>query len=177
LQNLPLKKSGDTQKGEEQLVHAFNTYYEKVYNYFSCRIHNHEQAQDLTGEVFYKVAAAWPRYDPVKGAVSTWIFNIARNLLSDYWRKKRHIQVELEEISDGSRDLAEHLEMEESKRRPRDALLTLSEREQEILSLKYSADLKNTEIATLTGLSQTNVGIILFRTVRKLREKLKKDQA
>ena len=156
---------------ETLLVDTFNTYYHKVFYYFLCHIHHQEQAQDLTGEVFCKVAAAWPSYDPSKGTLSTWIFTIARNQLSDHWRKKRPIQVELHDIPDGT-DLAEHTAKEESKKMLYEALATLPEREREILSLKYSAGLKNTEIAALTNLTSVNVGVILFRSIKKLRKKL-----
>jgi RNA polymerase sigma-70 factor (ECF subfamily) len=45
----------------------------------------------------------------------------------------------------------------------------LSEREQELVAMKYGAELTNRKIAELTGLSETNVGTILYRVVRKLR--------
>jgi RNA polymerase sigma-70 factor (ECF subfamily) len=35
--------------------------------------------------------------------------------------------------------------------------------------MKYGAELTNRKIAELTGLSETNVGTILYRVVRKLR--------
>ena len=49
------------------------------------------------------------------------------------------------------------------------ALQTLSDREQEIIALKYGADLTNRQIARQMGLTGVNVGIIHFRALRKLR--------
>ena len=45
----------------------------------------------------------------------------------------------------------------------------LGEREQEVLALRYGADLKADDIAEMTGLSTANVHQILSRTLRKLR--------
>jgi RNA polymerase sigma-70 factor, ECF subfamily len=45
----------------------------------------------------------------------------------------------------------------------------LPERERELLALKYGAAIGNRQIAQLTGLSESNVGTILSRTVEKLR--------
>jgi RNA polymerase sigma-70 factor (ECF subfamily) len=45
----------------------------------------------------------------------------------------------------------------------------LSARERELLALKYGADATNRDIATLTGLRESNVGTILHRTVAALR--------
>lgn len=49
-------------------------------------------------------------------------------------------------------------------------LLQLEERERELVALKYGAGLTNRDIARLTGLSESNVGVILHRTVRSLRQ-------
>jgi len=49
-------------------------------------------------------------------------------------------------------------------------LKALSERERSLVALKYGAELNNREIARLTGLSETNVGTILFRALSRLRE-------
>lgn len=171
MSNEDFLKALNQDDGEKLLINAFNTYYDKIFNFFSYHIYNYEQAQDMTGEVFLKAACAWNRYDSSKGAVSTWIFTIARNILHDYWRKKRYIQVELGEMPDDT-DLSEHIEMEEDKRMLMKALSILSDREREIISLKYMSELKNTEIAAITGLTGANVGIVLFRAVGKLRKEM-----
>ncbi len=45
----------------------------------------------------------------------------------------------------------------------------LPERDQEVLALKFGADLANQEIAQMMGLKPTHVGVLLHRAVRKLR--------
>lgn len=169
MQNLGSKEMAVTDKAEEQLVEIFNNYYPKIYAYYLSSIRHREQAQDLTGEVFFKVAASWQGYDPEKGAISTWIFTIARNLLRDYWRKKRHVEVELQEVA-VHEDPAENLIEKENKLLLNQALATLPRKEQELIALKYQAGLKNHQIADLTGLSQSNVGVILHRTLKKLQK-------
>jgi RNA polymerase sigma-70 factor (ECF subfamily) len=44
----------------------------------------------------------------------------------------------------------------------------LPDRERELLALKYGSGLTNREIAGLTGVSESNIGTILYRTVRRL---------
>jgi RNA polymerase sigma-70 factor (ECF subfamily) len=46
----------------------------------------------------------------------------------------------------------------------------LPERERELISLKYGADLNNREIAAITGLTESNVGTLLSRVLQRLRE-------
>jgi RNA polymerase sigma factor (sigma-70 family) len=46
----------------------------------------------------------------------------------------------------------------------------LSKVEQEIISLKFGGEMTNRQIAKTLGLSESNVGIIIYRAVRKLRD-------
>lgn len=50
------------------------------------------------------------------------------------------------------------------------ALKHLNERERALVSLKYGAELKNTEIAQLMDLSESNVSVILCRSLKKLKK-------
>src|ERR687897_402008 len=49
-------------------------------------------------------------------------------------------------------------------------LAPLSEREREVVALRYAAELPATEIAAITGLSAANVHQIASRALRRLRE-------
>ncbi len=49
-------------------------------------------------------------------------------------------------------------------------LCELPTREAELIALKYGAGLTNRAIAQLTGLSESNVGTILHRTVQQLKQ-------
>ena len=42
----------------------------------------------------------------------------------------------------------------------------------DLIALKFAAGLSNRHIAELTGLSQSNVGVIVYRTVQRLRIEL-----
>jgi len=54
-------------------------------------------------------------------------------------------------------------------------LAKLSDKERNIIALKYAAELKNTDIAEIMGISDSNVGVILFRSLKKLRKELEKE--
>ena len=45
----------------------------------------------------------------------------------------------------------------------------LTERERELIALRYGGDINNRLIAKLTGLSESNVGVILHRAVQTLK--------
>jgi RNA polymerase sigma-70 factor (ECF subfamily) len=143
----------------------------RVYNYFRYRIGDDDVAEDLTAATFEKAWRKRKRYRRDLGAFTTWLFTIARNTATDYFRCRRE-RVSLEAVEPL---LCSAVSVEGSYRRRQDLarlarlLEGLSEREQELVAMKYGAELTNRKIAELTGLSETNVGTILYRVVRKLR--------
>jgi RNA polymerase sigma factor (sigma-70 family) len=50
----------------------------------------------------------------------------------------------------------------------------LSEREQEIIGLKFGGGLTNRKISNLLGLTENHVAVVLYRAIRKLRRSLAK---
>ena len=60
--------------------------------------------------------------------------------------------------------------IKEERRALLNAIEKLKEREREVIELKYFADCSNVEIAEILNLTPSNVGIILFRALKKLKE-------
>jgi RNA polymerase sigma-70 factor (ECF subfamily) len=159
---------------ETQTVDWETVYVEQVsriYNYFRYRTGNNQVAQDLTAATFEKAWRARAQYRHGRGTVETWLFSIARNTVIDYYRQSRHLQVPIETVYDVASP--DSVEGEAQRRfdiaRLRKLLTALPEREQELVALKYGAGLTNRAIAGVTGLSESNVGVILHRIVKKLR--------
>jgi hypothetical protein len=66
---------------------------------------------------------------------------------------------------------------QEELREIADMVRTFPQREQDIISLKFDAELSNPQIAEIMGLSEPNVRVIIFRTLRKLRELVRRTRA
>ena len=145
----------------------------RVFNFFRYRVGDDQLAQDLTAATFEK---AWKKRHQYRGTQEEfvgWLYAIARNVAHDHFRKKRDV-VDLDKVSlqatDDSvtDDVAQKIEFG----RLVHYIQQLPEREQEIITLKYGADFNNREIAKQLGLSESNVGSILHRTIKKLREQM-----
>ena len=54
-----------------------------------------------------------------------------------------------------------------------DLVQQLPQREQDILSLKFDAEVTNRDIARVVGISEVNVRVILYRTLRRLRDQMR----
>jgi RNA polymerase sigma factor (sigma-70 family) len=157
---------------------AFAAFYEqylpKIFRYISYRITDTYLAEDLTATVFEKAISRFDQYRPEKAALSTWIFRIARNTLIDHFRARSHERtVPLDAAADqpGDSKSPEQMmvEQEECQMLKR-CVSKLAAHEQEIVSLKFSSEMTNRQIAEMLGLSESNVGVILYRAVRKLRD-------
>jgi RNA polymerase sigma factor (sigma-70 family) len=146
----------------------------KVYRYISYKVFDRQEAEDLTSIVFDKALTKYQSFNAEKAAFSTWIFSIARNAVIDHFRAKKTRQnLPLEAVATvRSEDPSpeERLIAGEESKLLRDCICRLSPQEQEIISLKFGAEMTNREIARTTGLSESNVGVILFRGVRRLRD-------
>jgi len=142
----------------------------RVYNFFRYRVGDGHVAEDLTSITFEKAWRARERYREDRAAFGTWLFTVARNVAVDHFRSARPT-VSLEEVEDlpggpTPEDLAERRSDGERLGR---LLARRTDRDRELLALKYGAECTNREIARMTGLSESNVGTILHRAVEALR--------
>ena len=142
----------------------------RVYNYLRFRIGNASDAEELTSRTFEKAWRGRNLYQRDLAGFSTWLFTIAQNVAIDHLRSSRpHLPLEaaMEVVTlDTPHDDAER---DSNLARLATLMRHLPQRDQEVVALKYGADLTNREIARLSGLSESNVGTILYRAVRELR--------
>jgi RNA polymerase sigma-70 factor, ECF subfamily len=145
----------------------------RVLNFFRYRCGNAADAEDLTSITFEKAWRGRDRYRRDKGAFSTWLFTIARNAAVDHYRARPPV-VPLDEaaaVAAGAATPEDETALRSDAARLAALLPTLSDRDRELIALKYGAEMSNRDIARATGLSESNVGTILYRAVQTLRER------
>ena len=144
----------------------------RVYNFLRYRLGNETVAQDLTSRTFEKAWRDRHRYRRDLAKFSTWLLQIARNVVVDHYRT-RHEHAPLEAAAEVPTDGTPEEDALIRSNFARLAELTgqLSDRERELLALKYGAGATNRAISEVTGLSESNVGTILHRAVQSLRER------
>ncbi len=144
----------------------------KVYNFFRYRLADSALAEDLTATTFERAWKARHRFQPHRAEPGTWLLGIARNVWREHLREQRSrppLSLETMEHLPADNDPEHLLQAQDERERLQTLLARLPEREQELIALKYGAGISNRQIAAMTGLSESNVGTILHRTVRKLR--------
>ena len=69
-----------------------------VLTYFTGRTNNLEVSQELTNDVFMKVYENLDSYDDGLASMQTWIMTIAKNILIDYYRKRKEDSVSIDQV-------------------------------------------------------------------------------
>lgn len=155
-------------QGEVSFARVYDDHVWRVYAFLAYRVHKRELAEDLTQTTFEHALRAWSRFDRSRASESTWLLAIARNTLIDHLRRDRSaLVVPLDEQS-----LPAVTGPEERSSGSAELLIALGrlpERDQEVVALRFGADLTGAQIAEALGLSLANVQQILSRSLRKLR--------
>ncbi|MBQ3842614.1 MAG: sigma-70 family RNA polymerase sigma factor [Ruminiclostridium sp.] len=147
-------------------------YRSKVAAYISSHIRNREDAEDLVSEVFMKVHSSIDKFDENKASVSTWIYTITRNTVTDFLRRNR-VSEELPEDAPSPLLTEESYINEETLSELADALTYLEDEERRIIALRYGSGRPLTEIADKLGISYGAVKIRHRKALSKLEELMK----
>lgn len=155
-----------TDTGKEQI---YRDYHGKVYGYIRAKINNIQIVEDLVSDVFIKVYEKLGSFDERKASLSTWIYTVTRNTLTDYFRTRRVFEEIPETLADGIsvEDEICNAEMLETLA---EALEALDERERDIIILRFYKGKTLTEIAEQMGISYSYVKVLQNRAFEIMRE-------
>lgn len=160
----------------EFFAQQYSAYLPRLLNYVRLRTDDEALAQDLTALTFEQALTHIGTLRD-KGAFGGWLFRIARNVVAGHYRHRRR-EVPLEWAEDRPApdpSVESGIVQSEELIALRRVLSTLSEREQEIIRLRFVAGLTNRAIGKAMGLREGNVAVILYRAVRKIRDRLENE--
>jgi RNA polymerase sigma-70 factor (ECF subfamily) len=141
----------------------------RLYAYVAYRVGDGPHAEDIVSDVVERALRYRESYDPRKGEPLAWLVGIARNRLAD------HAAAAGREQASDSIDEADSASLEDDTLRRLTlarAVRSLDERDQELIALRYGADLTARQIAELLGMRPNAVEVWLHRTLAVLREAL-----
>ena len=149
--------------------------FKPVFAYILCRVGERPLAEDLAASAWRKAYEKWPLFDPNKGTFRQWIFTVARNEINMYYRlyyvRKFLSLTGFEENAPLGQTAWPEAEQDDTQALL-SAMAVLTAREKDLVALKFYSGLNNREIAQQTGLSESNVGTVLHRSISKLRKEM-----
>ena len=164
-------------EGQTEMV---SRYAERVFAMIVRQVPDVMDAQELTQDAFMRAFDHIDSYDPHKASLSTWLCRIAYRLTLDFLKRRRPMIVSIEDskvwqtdISDEALEAELSTGREERIERLQEVIDDLPDDERMLLTLYYFEDRPLTEIAYITGIDAKPLANRLYRTRKKLFQKLR----
>lgn len=147
----------------------YTEYRKKVFGYLLNHINDADRADDLCSDVFLKVYERLDSFDASRSSLSTWIFTVTRNTLTDYYRTRR-ISEEIPETVEADSSVEDEVEAKEELETLADALESLDGVERDIIILHYYKGMNLTECSRRLGISYSYAKAVHNKALAKLKK-------
>lgn len=160
------------------LTSLYERYRVSIFRYLYYRVGDIHLAEDLTSEVFLRMLAALKGYRPQVGAFKAWLFQIARNLAIDHYRRHRNQrQASLDEDLEGGDEAPEAvLQRQLTSARLVSALKNLNEAQRDVIVLRFISELSLAQVAQTLHKSEDSVKGLQRRGLLALRQILSAEE-
>ncbi len=172
-------------EGERELFGVLVERYKRgIANFIGASLRDSSDVADLSQETFLRAYAHLGTFNPQLGKFSTWIYQIARNVIRTHLSRSlrkpppqplaedQTLENSLPDLSLEA-DPAGGVLREEAERQLRTALAELPERTRTVLALRYFDNMEYHTIARTLGLSLGNVKTLIHRGKIALAKKLR----
>ena len=148
-----------------RLVHQHQR---RVFNFLSQMTRHRQDAEDLTQQTFIKAFHHLARFDQQRPLIN-WLLTIARNTALNHFRDgKKWEEMPVDAASPEPAPDRQAEQRERSDNLWARARELLSAREFEVLWLRFAEELSTRETATVVGLSEAYVKVLVFRARQTL---------
>jgi RNA polymerase sigma-70 factor (ECF subfamily) len=153
----------------------YDAYLERIYRFVYFRVEDQQTAEDITSQVFLKAWENLGRFQIGGTPFLAWLYTIAHNAVIDHYRTRK-VTAALEDVrlSDpGHAETVENgidfaVEMGSIK----NALLTLTDDQRQVLLLKFIDEMSNEEIARHLGKREGAIRALQMRGLKALAKRL-----
>ena len=152
------------------LAILFEHFYPKIFQYLYYRVGAHE-AEDLTADVFLRMLKSIKQQ---KGSFTAWLYTIARNVSTDYYRSARtRRETWLSDEMEATLVAKEEpMSFDDGRSEIEAKLSALSADQRELITLKFIQGLSNAEIGEIMDRKPEAVRGLQFRALSTLRATL-----
>lgn len=163
----------------------FDKYIDKIYRFVFLKVNSEEIAQDLCSETFLR---GWEAYKDTQNPKSNcpkienpqaFLYKIARNLVTDYYREKGRTQIVSTEnaaIIDPNPGIEEKIALNSDIDQIKVVLADLKEDYQNVIIWHYLDDLPILEVAKMLNKSESTTRVTLHRALQALKNELNRSQ-
>jgi RNA polymerase sigma factor (sigma-70 family) len=164
----------DNQNRREWIRQALSDNEKQLLIYSARLLGDFDCARDVVQDAFLKLCKQ-PKVK-VEGHVRQWLFTVCRNRCYEILRKEKRMTVledaRLDTLSAETQHPADGLQKQEDLSTVLGIVLSLPEKQQEVVRLKFQSGLSYKEISTVTSLSVSHVGVILHDSIVAIRKRM-----
>jgi len=169
----PPVSTGSDYYESRDFTELYDEYFDRVNRYLRYRVHSTWDADDLTTTVFVKALEKFHQYSRTSPFAS-WIFRIAHNTYVDFVRKNRELPMDQHDFLDGEPDDTwqpeRHVLSSEQIQLLKVRMELLTQDQRDVLTLRYFADLKISQVAEVLGKSESSIKMITCRALQHLQK-------
>lgn len=160
------------QRNPADFEKVYQTYVQSVFKYLYSHTGSRQDAEELTAQTFLSAIERLPSYRH-RGYFPAWLFSIARNKAADLFRRRSRLaEAELLEDMPSGNDLPEDFYRTKRIEDLSKIIQSLPEAEQELLRLRFVADLSFVQIAAIQGRKLDAVKKTPYRLLSRLHSQL-----
>jgi len=161
-----------TRQDPQVFGELYSLYAQLVFRYLYSRMGSVPEAEDATAQTFLAALERFPKYRH-DGYFASWLFSIARNKAIDYFRKRRNeTSFDEAEFIPADASMIQQVIKTERMATLSKLIRTLSEEEQELIRLRYIAELGFADIGHLLRKKEDTVKKTLYRLLARLKVQL-----
>ncbi|MFN7117041.1 MAG: RNA polymerase sigma factor [Saprospiraceae bacterium] len=154
----------------------YDRYFESIFRFIFRRTADEELSADLCSQVFLKAMQKLDSYHYRGVPFSSWLFKIAANEVSQYYRqtqKNRVVSVEDTDLSSVMDEMEEPID-EIHRENLVKVLDTLDEKDLQLIEMRFFEQRPFKEIADVLGMTESNAKVKTYRILERLKTKLTK---
>ena len=156
---------------QNQFLSAFDAYNDAIFRFCVLKVSTREIAQDITQETFMRYWQSLRKGDVLQNE-RAFLYAIARNLVIDWYRKKRESSLDvlteagIDFVGDGSKSITDQAEVQEVLA----VIQKLEEGDREVLLLRFVEGFSPKEIAEMLEESANVISVRIHRALKKVQE-------
>lgn len=182
-----MRRKDISKLSEQEIIHLakednkhfgvlYDTYFNSIFRFVFKRLGGNEDvAGDITQQTFMKAMANISKYEDRGFPFSSWLYRIAQNEVSMFFRSSKKLQtVELEErvvfnlLEEVEQGCSMSMEEQENLMK---LLNEMEENHLEIIELRFFQEMSFKEIADIYGITEANAKMRVYRVLEKLNKK------
>jgi len=166
---------------ESSFSQIYANYFKRIYNFIFSKTRSQDDTEDIVQETFTGIWRSLDKIDQEKNLTS-WVYQIARNKLNDYLKRKYKISekstlLSLDNISEEDLDKydldnEDKSYLDHAHNKATKLIEKLEDKYRKVLELRYLKNYKISDVSRELNITENNVKVIQNRAIKKLKELL-----